>query len=183
MDETGPAVIPPPARRRSGGVADMVLSLAVLLAIIAVVLLVQQRGGGRAITVIDPSSAYAGARNVAAYPVRTPQGLPAQWRPTSARSDRPETGRLTLRVGFVTPEGEYAQLVESDLPAGQLLAAELSAGVRPSGSTLVGGQAWQQFPAPRQGDRAIARTDGGVTYLVSGSAGLDELRVLAGSLR
>ena len=168
--------------RRPPGLRDMVVSLGVLLMIIGVVLMFQHRGG-KAITVIDPSSAYAGARNGAAYQVRTPQGLPAGWRPTSARTERPESGRLTLRVGFVTPKGEYAQLVESDLPRDRLLSTELSAGVRPSGSVLVGDQAWQEFPAPRQGDRAIVRTDGSVTYVVSGSAGLDELRVLAASLR
>lgn len=161
---------------------DMVISLTFLLAIIAVVLFVQQPDG-KAIKVIDPSSAYAGARNVAAYPVSTPQGLPGGWRATSARTERPETGRLTLRVGFVTPAGEYAQLVESDLPRDQLLAAELSAGERPTGSVLVGSESWQRFPAPRSGDRALVRTDGKITFVVSGSAGLEELKVLATSLR
>lgn len=171
-----------PERRRPG-LLDMVISLALVVAIIAVVLLVQRRTGGPAINVIDPSPAYAGARNVAAYQVRTPEGLPAGWRPTSARTDRPEPGRLTLRVGFVTPQGEYAQLVESDLPRDRLLAAELGAGARPSGPVAVGAQTWQRFPAPRSGDRAIVRSDGAVTYLVSGSAGLEELRVLAAALR
>lgn len=182
MGETGTLGTGQPVRRAQG-VIDMVLSLVLLLAIIAVVLSLQHRGGGKAITVIDPSSAYAGARNVAAYPVRTPQGLPAQWRPTSARTQRPETGRLTLRVGFVTPKGEYAQLVESDLPRDRLLGTELSPGARPSGSVLVGARAWQEFPPRRSGDRVIVRTDRGVTYLVSGSADLDELRILAASLR
>jgi len=181
LSESGDPVIIRPARRR-GGMADMAISLGVLLAIIGVVLFVQQRGG-KAINVIDPSSAYAGARNVATYQVRTPQSLPSGWRPTSARTERPAAGRLTLQVGFVTPKGEYAQLVESDLPRAQLIAAELAADAQPGGLVLVGSETWQQFPAPRRGDRAIVRTEGAVTFVVSGSAGLDELRVLAAALR
>lgn len=89
---------------------------------------------------------------------------------------------MSLRVGFVTPKGQFAQLVESDLPSSELLAAELGAGVRPNGTVQVGSTVWRQFPAPRDGDRAIALADGRVTYLVFGSAGLDEQRVLAASL-
>lgn len=181
MSESGTPVTARPVRRRPG-LADMAISLGLLLAIIGVVLFVQQRED-KAIKVIDPSSAYAGARNVATYQVLTPQGLPSGWRPTSARTERPETGRLTLHVGFVTPKGEYAQLVESDLPRDQLLAAELAEGAQPSGSVLVGSETWQQFPAPRKGDRAIVRTEGAVTFVVSGSAELDELKALAASLR
>ena len=170
-----------PARRR-GGILDMALSLGLLLAIIGIVLFVQQRDD-KAIKVIDPASAYAGARNVASYEVRTPQALPARWRPTSARTQRPAAGRVSLRVGFVTPEGEYAQLVESDLPRNQLIAAELGDDALPRGSVTVGSDMWQQFPARRDGDRAIVRTDGAVTFIVSGSASLTELKVLAASLR
>lgn len=161
----------------------MAISLGLLLAVIGVVLFVQQRDSGEAVKVVDPSSAYAGARNVAAYQVRTPQGLPARWRPTSARTERPEAGRLTLHVGFVTPEGEYAQLVESDLPRERLLAAELPVGAQPSGTVMVGSEQWQQFPSRRSGDRTIVRTDEGITFVVSGSAGLDELKIVAASLR
>lgn len=182
MSETTTPVTPRPAGSRRSGMLDMAISLGLLLAIIGVVLFVQQRDG-KAIKVIDPSATYAGARHVATYQVRTPQGLPAGWRPTSVRTERPETGRLTLHVGFVTPKGKYAQLVESDLRRPQLITAQLGDDARPSGSVLVGNDTWQQFPAPREGDRAIVRSQGAVTFVVSGSAGLDELKRLAAALR
>ncbi|MGB9376092.1 MAG: DUF4245 domain-containing protein [Mycobacteriales bacterium] len=184
MTQTEPEpAAPPKLPRRQPRLTDMAISLGVLLAIIAVVLFAQQRSGDKAVKVIDPSQAYAGARNVATYRVLTPQGLPGGWRPTSARTESPETGRLTLRVGFVTPKAEYAQLVESDLPRAQLLTAELAAGARPTGSVEVGDAQWLSYPAANPGDRVIVRSSGGVTYVVSGSAGLAELRTLAGSLR
>jgi len=168
------------ARRARQTVRDMVLSIALIMAIVGVVLLFQHRSG-RGVPTIDPSSAYAGARNAASYPVLVPR-LPATWRPTSARTQRSEDGHLTLRVGFLTPRAQYAGLVESDRPAASLLGQELSPGVRPAGQLTIDGRQWQRLPAPRAGDRAIARTQDGVTYLVTGSAGLAELQTLAGSL-
>jgi len=160
---------------------DMMLSITVIMAIVGVVVIFQQRGAQR-LNVIDPTSVYAGARNAATYPVRTPH-LPSSWRVTSARTQPSADGRLTLRVGLLTPKGQYAGLVESDQPPADLLGHELSPDVRTLGVVTVEGVPWQRLPAPQKGDRAIARTLGRVTYLVSGSAGLPELEVLAGSLR
>lgn len=160
----------------------MVLSLAVIVGIVAVVLLFQERGGP-AVKTVDPAPVYAGARHVAAFTVRTPAGLPKGWRPTSARTERSDSGRVTLRVGFVTPAGRFAQLVESDRPRGQVLGRELSPGVQPTGSVPVGAAVWQRFPGGQAGDHAIATTQGSVTFVVSGNAGLGELEVLAESLR
>ena len=159
----------------------MILSLTVILVIVGIVVAFQERGGQR-VRVIDPSAAYAGARNTAAYPVRVPR-TPSGWRPTSARNERSESGRLTLRVGFLTAKDQYAELVESDVPRNTLLGHELSPGARPAGSLSIDGVLWQWLPARKRGDRAIARTAAGVTYLIFGSAGPEELRVLAASLR
>jgi hypothetical protein len=170
----------PTRRRARQSVRDMILSLTVILVIVALVFAFQARGGER-VRVIDPSGTYAGARTAAHYPVRIPR-LPDGWRPTSASNQISEEGRLTMRVGFLTPRDQYAQLVESDQPRAVVLGRELSEGVRPTGSVTVGGVPWDRLPARKPGDRAIARTTSGVTYLVYGSAGLDELRVLAASL-
>jgi hypothetical protein len=170
-----------PVRRRARqSVRDMILSLAVILVIVALVFAFQARGGQR-VRVVDPSGTYAGARTAAHYPVRIPR-LPDGWRPTSTGNQTSEGGRLTMRVGFLTPRDQYAQLVESDQPRAVVLGRELSEGVRPIGSLTVDGALWDRLPARKSGDRAIARTEDGVTYLVYGSAGLDELRFLAGSL-
>ncbi|PZS27285.1 MAG: hypothetical protein DLM59_16740, partial [Pseudonocardiales bacterium] len=149
-----------PARRRSRQTArDMILSLTVILVIVGIVVAFQQRGGQR-VRVIDPSDTYAGARASASYPVRVPH-LPGAWRPTSATNQTAEGGRLTLRLGFLTPQGQYAQLVESDLQRNVILGRELSPGARPTGTLLVNGVSWDRLPAKKHGDRAIARTDGG----------------------
>lgn len=180
-----PVARPPVRKRGRETLRDMLLSIAVIMGIVGVVVVFQQRGG-RGITVIDPAPAYAGARNAAAYPVRTPR-LPSAWRATSARSERSEGGRVTLRVGWITPLGQYAQLVESDRPRAGLLDGELSPGGGPAdrvlGTVAVAGTQWQRLRAAQKGDRAIALTQGKITYLVSGTAGLPELVTLAGALR
>jgi len=177
---TPAAPVPGKARGAGKTLRDMLLSIGVIMAIVGVVVVFQQRGGP-GITVIDPGPAYAGARDGAHFAVRTPH-VPRTWRPTSARTERSPGGLLTLRVGFITPTGQYAQLVESDLPRPELLGRELSAGVRPLGEVTVQGAVWQRLPGAQAGDRAIARTQGKVTYLVSGTAKLPELQALAGSL-
>jgi Protein of unknown function (DUF4245) len=170
------------ARRRARQSArDMILSLTVILLIVGIVVAFQQRGGQR-VRVIDPSDAYAGARTAAAYPVRVPH-LPSGWRPTSATNQTAEGGRLTLRVGFLTPSDQYAQLIESDLAREVILKRDVSAGARPTGTLVVNGVPWDKLPAKKGGDRAIAHTEAGVNYLVYGSASYAELGALAGSLR
>ncbi|MEP6697691.1 MAG: DUF4245 domain-containing protein [Pseudonocardiales bacterium] len=171
-----------PARRRAQHSArDMVLSLAVILLIVGAVVAFQQRGGRR-VAVIDPTQAYTSARSAGSYPVRVPQ-VPRGWRPTSATTQTAGGGRLTLRVGFLTPRDQYAQLVESDLARQAVLNREAAPDARPTGTVLVGIVAWDRIPARKQGDRALALTAAGVTYLVYGSASYAELAVLAGSLR
>lgn len=159
----------------------MALSLAVIVGIILLVVAWLQPGG-RAVNVIDPSPTYQAARDAAHFPVRTPHGLSAKWRATSARTLQLGGGRLLLQVGFVTPRDEYAQLAESDLPRQALLDRELSRGVRPTGSITVDGREWERLPGGRPGDRAIVTTEGRVTFLVSGSASLEELSALAAAL-
>jgi Protein of unknown function (DUF4245) len=182
--DTPPAPSAPtgsPSGRRARQTAwDMLFSLAVLVAIVGVIVALRQPGG-RPVHVIDPNPAYSGARSVAQFDVRTPHGLPRGWRATSART-RSDGGHVTLAVGFVTPGGQYAQLVEGDAPRDQLLVRELSAGARPTGSQPVAGRTWERLSGFRPGDRAIARTEGTVTYLVHGSASFHELGVLAAAL-
>jgi len=178
---TAPTTTTATERRMRQGAIDMILSLAVILVIVGIVVAFQQRGG-QAVHVIDPSDTYAGARSAASYPVRVPD-LPDGWRATSATNQTGEGGRLTMRVGFLTPSGQYAQLVESDLERAVILNRDVSAGARPIGTLLVGAVPWDKLPAKKPGDRALALTAAGVTYVVYGSASYAELSTLAGSLR
>lgn len=161
----------------------MALSIAVLLVpILLVVAFCQATGAERAPTV-DPGPVWTAARDADRFAVRVPQGLPDGWRVTRAVAPRGDGGALTVRVSYETPAGEFAQLVESDLDAAGLLADELG-GPRAAGGTVeVAGTPWQRYPGRRDGETALVLLGGGATYLVTGSAGVDELRTLAAALR
>ena len=53
------------------------------------------------------------ARAQAEYPVLAPTGLSEQWRPTSARFDATD-GSSTWFLGYVTPEGQYVAVTQTD---------------------------------------------------------------------
>ncbi|RZU73284.1 uncharacterized protein DUF4245 [Micromonospora kangleipakensis] len=175
----------PPARRDKArserSPRDMALSLLVLLVPIAL-LLAFYRGflGGDEPATVDPAPAVQEARAANAFPVSAPAGLASDWRTVSARY-QPEPGGATLRIGYLTPEGRGAQLVQSNVPAEKLLPAELSGG-QPQGTADLPGGSWQRYTA-RGNEQALVLLEPTRTVIVVGDAGEAELRQLASALR
>ncbi|MCW3838754.1 DUF4245 domain-containing protein [Micromonospora yasonensis] len=160
---------------------DMALSLAVLLVPI-VLLLAFYRGflGGDEPATVDPNPAVEQARAAAAFPVSRPEGLGGDWRMVSARYQAAPDG-ATLRLGYLTPEGRGAQLVQSNVPAEKLLPAELKGG-QPQGPADLPGGTWQRYAA-RDNEQALVLLEPNRTVIVVGDAGENELRQLATALR
>ena len=171
----------PPARRTTG--RNFVGLLRALLPILAVVLFLVwwQRGDARPVPTVDPNPEIAYAQRISPTPLPAPGSLPAGWRPTSARVDAPSgEGRspVTLSVGYLTPAERFAQVVISDRPAARVLqdavpgAAEDGAG--PAGYT--------RYRTGR-GEPALVTQRGPVTVLVTGDASIEDLTLLAQSVR
>ncbi|MFU8870648.1 DUF4245 domain-containing protein [Micromonospora sp. SL4-19] len=160
---------------------DMALSLLVLLVPIAL-LLAFYRGflGGEEPTTVDAAPAVEQARSAGAFPISQPMGLGSDWRTVSARY-RAEQGGATLRIGYLTPEGRGAQLVESNVPAEKLLPAELRDG-QPQGPADLPGGSWQRYTA-RSNEQALVLLEPNRTVIVIGDARDNELRELATALR
>jgi len=159
----------------------MAISLAVLLLpILLIVLLFQYLGRDTEVVVVDPGPSIAEAER-AGLPVATPEELSDDWKPTSAVVRR-DDGAITLRIGYVTPSGGFAQVVQSDADAEPLLRRELGEGKRPIGTERIRGQAWQRYPG-RKGEAALVLLEPNRTILVLGSAPIEELRALARALR
>jgi hypothetical protein len=157
----------------------MAMSMLVLLVPIIVLLGVYRFLGGESPTVVDPSPAYADARAARAFPVAEPSA-PAGWKPVSSVFRRGDAGAV-LRIGFSSPTGGTAQLVESNVPTGALVAAELGAGARDQGTASLDGQEWRRYTASR-GDRALVLGQPDRTIIVMGGASEAELKQLAASL-
>lgn len=193
-DPTGPAAPAAPAapadpvarraaKANSGrGPRDMALSLLVLLVPIALLLAFYRLVlGGDQPVVVDPAPALDQARSAAVFPVAEPTGLGAGWRPVAARFERRD-GYATLRIGYVTPSGGGAQVVQGNAPADKLLGAELSTSARPGAETTVGDRAWRRYTSGR-GEQALVLVERNRAVIVIGAVGEQEVRDLAGALR
>jgi hypothetical protein len=133
---------------------------------------------------VDPTSTVHLAASRAGYPMLAPQGLPAGFRPTSARTDAGSArsgSPVTLQIGYVTPKQQYAGFAISDDPQADALTSVLD-GTHAEGSVQVAGQTWTRSRTQR-GETALSRQADGVTVLVTGSADEGELETLAAAVR
>ncbi|MEH1097625.1 DUF4245 domain-containing protein [Micromonospora sp. CPCC 205561] len=182
---TGERPAPVPAadtRKSERSPKDMAISLLVLLIPIAL-LFAFHRGflGGDQPVTVDPAPAVESARAANAFPVSEPAELGDAWRTVSANFQTAEGGS-TLRLGYLTPEGRGAQLVQSSVPPERLLPTELTAEGRPQGQTELGGRTWQRYTA-RGNEQALVLLEPDRTVIVVGDARDNELRHLAGAIR
>jgi Protein of unknown function (DUF4245) len=156
----------------------MAISLLVLLVpVILGVLVYRVLLDGDKPVVVDPTSAISEARAARAFPVTEPTGLESGWRTVSARYQPGADGAL-LRLGYLTPGGDGLQLVQGNVPAGQLVPQELTNKARPDGQVDLAGTTWQRYQA-RPGERALVLLEPTRTVIVIGSVSEPDLRTLA----
>lgn len=160
---------------------DMALSLVVLLVPVLVVVLIYRvvQGGDQPVKV-DTAAAIDQARVAAAFPVSDMAGLDDGWVPISAAFQQGDGGR-TLRIGYVSPDDDGAQVIQSSVPPERLIPAELTDGGRPQGATDVDGESWQRYSA-RDGETALVLLQPERTVIVVGHADEGELRELAAAV-
>jgi hypothetical protein len=187
------APVSAPARKRLRGfetVRDMVLSMAVVGAIVLVgfwfVAWQRPEVQGPIRQAVDVEQVFADVRLGDGFAVQEPVGLPEGWTPTSAWFDTEEvSGAINggvLHVGYLTPDGSYAEVRQTDGDADEAV-DEWVDGAVPVGEASVGDVTWQVVESAATGKQALVKTERGVTVVVSGKAEQTELEVLAGSLR
>jgi hypothetical protein len=128
---------------------------------------------------VDPSTDVAAfTADVPSAPV--PTGLPERWRSTSST-----LAADTLRIGWVTPDGEYAEYAASTLPAEEFLPDMTGDEARPGDPVQVAGQTWESY-READGSLSLVRSYGSALVVVGtkrATAEPAELEVLAGSLQ
>ena len=132
---------------------------------------------------VDPASSVRATAESAGYEVLVPTGLPDGYRPTSARTTAGGSAKgapVTLEVGYLTPEEEYAGFVISDDPSAQPLRRVLD-GAEEHGTESIDGRSWTR-ESTAEGETALVLDTGDATVLVFGSAPDAELTEVAGSL-
>ena len=161
---------------------DMAMSLGILLVPILLLVLFYRvvLDGDKPIS-IDPASTIQQARSAAVFPVAVPQGLSEDWHPVSATFKR-DTDGATLRLGYVDPDSDPIQLVESSTPTDKLLPVELGDDPKPVSTFSDGARTWQRYDA-RKGENALLLLEKGRTIIIVGQAESKSLEAFASSLR
>lgn len=182
-DQADVAAPAPAPGRRNPSVVDLLRSLLPLTLLILLVVWLYSPNDSSEVSAVDPSPQLAYAATVADFDVLAARGLPSGWRSTSAAvtPSTPE-GPHTVRVGYVTPDEEFAQVVQSDRPREDLLADVLGEGVLTDGPVDVGGTVWEGLRTA-DGEAALVRAEGTSFVVVTGSAPVAVLDDLAGALQ
>ena len=175
---------PPPqklGKREGRSPRDMAVSLLVLLIPIALLLTFYRVVlSGDAPVTVDPASSIQEARSAALFPVLVPDGLNDDWHVTTATFRRADEG-ATLRIGYVAPDDDSALLVQSNVPAEQLVPAELGKTAEPRSTFRDGQRAWRGYDT-RPGEIALVLTDPERTVILVGNTAQENLETLAKSL-
>jgi hypothetical protein len=159
-------------------VRDMVLSLGlILLAAGVIYLFIPHDDTAPEPKRVDYRVELLTARRAAPYPVAAPEGLPEGWTATSVRY-RAEHARWHL--GFSDPDGGYVALEQSTQKPSEFV-EDATQGAAKKGTVGVGGRDWDRYEGERY-DGLVLREEG-VTTVVTGSGGIEDLTELAGALR
>ncbi|MBB3676484.1 DUF4245 domain-containing protein [Modestobacter versicolor] len=186
---TAPVDVPaPPAvdRMQRFTAANMIRSLVplVLGCLLVVGVAALRQNPDDPVREVDTTSAERTAAERASYELLVPRGLSDDWRPTSVRTNAGQAtvgDPVTLQIGWLTPEQEFAQYVVSDDPEATAL-TDLLEDTTEDGTEQVGGESWQRLTTER-GEALLTRSEGAATLVVTGSASDAELDALAGSLQ
>jgi hypothetical protein len=180
-ESAGVAESPKLSGREVRSPRDMLLSLAILIVPIALLLLFYKFVlNGDAPVTVDPSPTIQEAQQAGAFPVVVPQGLGGDWHPSSATFSRQASG-ATLRIGYVDPDKDPIQLVESSVPSATLLPAELTDKAQPVTTFRAANGVWRLYHG-RPGEQALIKVDRDRTIIVVGKAGVENLERLASAL-
>lgn len=135
---------------------------------------------------VDVEQVFTDVRLGDTFRVVEPTDLPDGWVATSAWFDTDAVsgaiGGGVLHVGYVTPDGSYAEVRQTDGDADAAVDDWVD-GASPVSDVVVGDQTWTLVESEQTGKQALVATDRGVTVVLTGKASVDELEELAASLR
>jgi hypothetical protein len=188
--------VPPPSKppRSAMTLRDMLAAIGVLLLVVLLVAGVSRActfsPGGPTVDqaglpVVDAPAELRALAPRVPLPVRVP-AVPPGWRSNSVEQDLVRGGGRAVRTGYLTPEGRYLRLLQSDAPEPALLAVETGAEPPPArGPVDVAGQTWVDYGSGRDESIWIAEVTAGgappVRLLITGSGSEADFRALAGA--
>jgi hypothetical protein len=162
------------ARKRLRQTArDMIISMLVVAGVVVALVFPWNRTVPEPARV-DVTPVVQGARQAEPWPVLAPANLPSTWYATNARISSASDGQDVVTLAFVTPTSTSVQLVQSATKEVAFV-HDSTVGGQEVGSQDVAGQTWTRLETPDSSRRALVRTDGAATYVVTGTAPWDDL--------
>jgi hypothetical protein len=174
---------PPQKRKRGRETAlDMVRSLGLVILIIVPVWYLAQPPGAEqsGVREVDPSPDIA-AFTADAPEAPVPGDLPDRWRPNNTMY---EGGASSLRIGYVTPQDQYAEYYAAQAGGEAFVRTAVGAGAEQLDPVTVDGVRWERY-RDEDGSLSLVRSYGDTTVVVGtvrATASLEELEVLLRSL-
>lgn len=183
----------PPKKSRNKTMRDMVLSMGLL--VVVVLLFVGINGGftfspgtptdSGPVPTADATGEFAKASRTLPFSPIVPQSLPASWHANSATHTDPDglaAGTpLTVRGGWLIPDGKFIALIATNSDASTLLASEFGAAGTEQGTVVIDGASWTVTTGVRE-EQAWFRSIDKVTYLITGSAEQSAFHTLAAAV-
>ena len=167
-------------RRGERSPRDMAMSLAVLLVPIALVLIFYRVVlSGDAPVSIDTAPTIQEAQAAKLFTIAVPK-LGDDWHASSATWQKTAAGG-TLRIGYVDPDKDPIQLIESNVDSQTLARTELTGAAAQTGRYQTGGRTWSLY-AGRPGEQALVLFDQDRTIIIVGRTKVENLQTLASSL-
>jgi hypothetical protein len=133
--------------------------------------------------VVDAPAELARLVSGSQFPLRVP-AVPPGWRANSVDAVHGPDGGRVVRTGYLTPDGRFLRLVQSDATEEALLQTEASDGAAVAqGVVDVDGQHWVAYTGGNSEPIWITEVSGGdaapVRLLITGSGSEEDLRTLA----
>jgi hypothetical protein len=175
-------------KRLTTGLGGFTIATLACLLLVGLIYLLTPRSDKELLPTVDYGPQLWAIRADAPYTPYAPQGLSAGWRPTSSRLHGLNAGGdepVHWHLGFVTPTDEYAAVEQSNERADKFI-PRMTSIKKTIGTQLVNGVAWNRHHRVDKNARSLVRTlpgPGGITIVVTGTAGFEELGVLAASLK
>lgn len=131
---------------------------------------------------VDASKELRSAGRRVTFAIRAP-AVPGDWRSNSFNTVPVGQGAdetTAVRVGWITPDGKYLRLSQSDAAVTLLVVLEAGSevGTDARGSADVAGTKWTKY-AGKGSEQSWVTTLDGVQLLITGSGTEDEFRTLA----
>jgi hypothetical protein len=176
--------------RNQATTGDLIRSLAlILIPLVIITVLFTRLPSDHPVKVVDWRPVLATAREQSPYPVVAPMNLPSEWRATRVtwvKAGNPVPGgersvRNLWRLGFLSPDDVYIEVVQGDLQADEMVTEQTRTGV-PDGLSTVNGETWQRRVSSDDRTRSLVLVKPTVTTVVVGDTSYTGLEAFATTL-